>query len=191
MEKENQEVDENLDLPETKEGEEDTTDWKAEAQKLKDKAIRQRERTKALKDELNTLKVSAKPEAKPENKAESGDLSSGDKALLVAYGVKGKDEIALAQSFMKRTGDDIDTVIGDDIFQARLSKLREAKTSAEAVPSGTKRSVVSPKDSVEYHLDKYENGTMELKDMPFSMRSKVLDAKVKKMKEEQTFNFSN
>jgi len=186
------EVEENLDLPEVKEGETDTTDWKAEAETLREKAIKQRERTKELKAQLKALTpAEKKAEAKSENKSESRDLDSGDKALLVAYGVKGSDEIALAKAFMQRTGEDIDTLIGDDIFQAKLGALREAKASQKAIPSGTKRSVTSPKDSVDYHLEKYENGSMQLSEMPFSMRAKVLDAKMKKIKDENTFNFSN
>src|SRR3990167_11190875 len=47
-----EEVEEILDLPEIKEGEDDTTDWKAEAEKLQHKAISQRERTKTIKKEL-------------------------------------------------------------------------------------------------------------------------------------------
>ena len=43
------EVEETLDLPVVNEGEDDTTDWKAEATKLQNKAISQRERTKTLK----------------------------------------------------------------------------------------------------------------------------------------------
>src|SRR3990167_8694294 len=49
-------VEENLELPAVEEGEEDLTDYKAEALKLRDKAIAQRERTKALKKELSDTK---------------------------------------------------------------------------------------------------------------------------------------
>jgi hypothetical protein len=180
------EVEETLDLPEeTKEGEEDTTDWKAEAQKLQAKAIKQRESTKELKARLKELTPAEK-----KAEAKSGDLDNGQKALLVAYGVKGPDEIALAKSWMQRTGDDIDVLIGDDIFTAKLNALREAKATQQAIPSGTKRSTNSPKDSVDYHLEKYENGTMPLNEMDFEMRSKVLTAKLEKDKKASKFNFT-
>jgi len=191
----NVEVEEALDLPETKEGEEDTTDWKAEAQKLREKAIRQRERTKELKAQLKSLtpekKADASPETKESRESKSSDLDNGQKALLVAYGVKGADELALAKSWMQRTGDDIDVMISDDIFTAKLQALRVAKASQEALPSNTKRTGQSyAKDSVEYNLQKYESGEVQLADMPFAIRSKVLAAKMKKEKEDNEFSFT-
>lgn len=189
MEKNESEVEETLDLPEVEEGQEDTTDWKAEAKKLQEKAIKQRENTKTLKAKIKELTPAEK---KAETvQAKSGDLDNGQKALLVAYGVKGTDEIALAKSWMQRTGDDIDVMISDDIFTAKLGALREAKASQAAVPTGTKRSNVSIKDSVEYNLEQYETGKIQLSDLPFEARSKVLAAKMKKDEAESKFNFGS
>ncbi len=178
------EVEEALDLPEVEEGQEDTTDWKAEAKSLQAKAIKQRENTKALKAKIKELTpAEKKAEA---NQAQSNELDSGSKALLVAYGIKGKDEIALAQSYMQRTGEDIDAVVEDDIFQAKLSKLREAKATAQAVPSGTKRPGSTPKDDVDFWSEKYNSGT-PLNEIPENLQMKVLNAKIDSEKKSSRF----
>jgi len=146
----------------------------------------------SLKKELKDLRKSAKESKETKEtpeKTEPNELSSGDKALLVAYGVKGKEEQALAQSYMRRTGDDIDSLIEDDIFQAKLAKLREAKASQIATPSGTKRSTVSTKDDVDYHVEQHLSGKMKLEDMPFEMRTKVVNKMVEDRQREQNFNF--
>ena len=121
------------------------------------------------------------PEVKTESKSQQGELDKGDKALLVAYGIKGVDEFALARNFMARTGDDIDSLVTDDIFQAKLKNLREARDTKNALPSGSKKAPTTVKDSVDYHLQKYEQ-TGELPS-DFSMRSAVLNAKVGKQKD--------
>jgi hypothetical protein len=162
----------------------DTTNWEAEAKK--ERGIRKRLETKLKK--ANEPKSEA-PKVE-EVKQKSGELDYGQRALLVAYGVKGPEEIALAKSWMQRTGDDIDVMIGDDIFTAKLTALREAKASHEAIPSGTKRAGFAPKDSVDYHLAKYESGAMQLDEMPFDMRSKVLTAKMEKEKKANEFSFT-
>lgn len=184
-EKSTEGVEETLDLPaEAAEGEADTTDWKAEAQKLQAKAIKQREATKELKAKLKEFAPEVKKPEAPQ--AKSDELDSGSKALLVAYGIKGKDEIALAQSYMQRTGEDIDTVIEDDIFQAKLSKLREVKASTLAVPGATKRSGSGAKDDLDYWSEKYESGTA-LNDIPDNLQMKVLNAKLDRDKQTSKF----
>lgn len=178
-------VEETLDLPaDAAEGEEDTTDWKAEAKKLQEKAIKQRESTKALKAKIKELTPAEKKAEAAQ--AQSSELDAGSKALLVAYGIKGKDELALAQSYMQRTGEDIDAVIEDDIFQAKLSKLREAKATAQAVPSATKRSGNGTKDDLDYWGEKYASGT-PLNDIPENLQMKVLNARLDREKQTSKF----
>lgn len=178
-------VEEALDLPaDAGEGEEDTTDWKAEAQKLQAKAIKQREATKELKAKLKELTPAEKKvEA---DQAKSNELDSGSKALLVAYGIKGKDEHTLAQDYMRRTGQDVDSLVEDDIFQAKLGKLREAKATAQATPTATKRSTGSTKDDVDYWSEKYQSGTA-LNEIPDHLQMKVLNARLEKEKQTSKF----
>ena len=102
-------------------------------------------------------KVDANPLGEPSKPSE---LDKGDKALLVAYGIKGQDEFALAKNFMNRTGDDIDAIVGDDIFQAKLKALRDAKAVADATPKGNKRSANAPQDAFDVAYKKYvDEGT--------------------------------
>ncbi len=179
MQNEQEDVEETLDLPEVEEGKEDTTDWKAEAQALQKKAIKQRENTKTLKAKIKELTPAEKKvEA---NQAKSGELDYGQKAFLNSYGIKGSDEVALVKQWVSRTGDDLDTIVSDDIFTAKLTALREARESAKAIPQGTKRSTNTAKDSVDYWTDKYTTG-LPLKDVPSEFRTQVLNRRIDKDK---------
>lgn len=136
----------------------DTTDWKAIAEErqalaLKNQGIAKRYKTAAQKAKDSSKKEEVK-EPPADNK--SGELDKGDKALLVAYGIKGADEFALAKSWINRTGDEIDSMVEDDIFQAKLTKLREAKASTDAVPKGNKRGTGTAKGDVDFWVAKGE-----------------------------------
>ena len=176
-----QEVDEIEELPEIEEGQEDTTDWKALA--LKNQGIAKRLRTKSEKLAEKLAEKPPEPEGiKPPEKPEKpSELTSGDKALLKSYlNIQGADELALVKNWMERTGDSLDNLIADDIFNARLNSLREAKASQEATPT-TKRGVVSSKDSVDFWIDK------PFEEVPDNLRQDVLNAKLKKEKKESMF----
>lgn len=119
----------------------------------------------------------------------SNDLDFGEKAFLISNGIKG-EEMEFVKGLSKRTGLSLDEAVTDDYVQLKLKSYREERASERAVPSGTKRSSGSAKDSVEHHLEKYENGTQELMDMPFDMRAKVLTAKIDKEKKKSQFSFT-
>ena len=181
-----QSEEETLDLPEaTDEGEVDETDWKAEAQKLQQKAIRQREKTKELKAQLaEKADVVEKKAVKTPEKPT--DFDYGQKAFLKSYGIDGADERELVKSFMSRTGDDLDTVIGDDILQAKLTSLRNAKIAKEAVPANTGRSAGSQGNKLDYWLAKYSS-TGNLNEVPKELQRDVLNARLQA--EEQVRKF--
>src|ERR1700752_1822811 len=86
------EVEENLDLPEVKEGQEDTTDWKAEAQKLREKAIAQRERTKSLKDQLKEAKAAVETAKVPKQTQDPSKADKLDETALDYLDLKGISE---------------------------------------------------------------------------------------------------
>lgn len=172
----------------------DTTDWKAKAEELKGIAKRRatqlgkaKEKLKSLSSQPNKPQEPAKKE--PDNTQKSSELDFGQKAYLKTFGVSGADELALVKSELARSGEDFDTLLENPYFKTRLDSLREARATSLAVPSGTKRSNVSTKDSTEYHLEKYESGQMKLNEMPFDMRSKVLTAKMDKDKRASEFSF--
>jgi len=180
-----QDVEETLDLPEaTDEGEVDETDWKAEAQKLQQKAIRQREKTKELKAKLAEKETVVDKAVKTPDKPT--DFDYGQKAFLKSYGIDGADERELVKTFMSRTGDDLDTVINDDILQAKLKSLRDAKVAKEAVPSSTGRSASAQGNKLDYWLAKYQTSG-NLAEVPKELQRDVLNARLKA--EEQTRKF--
>lgn len=138
---------------------EDSTDWKAEA--LKYKAILDRNKNK-------------KPEAK--KAPASNDLDYGAKAFLAVQGIKGSDEINLVKEFMANTGKDLDSVVDSKHFKAELEEMRELKKTANATPSGNKRTGQSPRDSVDYWLAKGELPPQS----DVELRRKVVNARMKK-----------
>ncbi len=118
----------------------DTTDWKAEA--LKYKAILERNKNKSNKEQkANT----------------SGELDYGQKAFLAANGVKGSDEMKLVQDIMRNTGKkDLESVLESKYFKSELEELRALRDTANANPTGTKRTGQTSSDKVEYWLAKGE-----------------------------------
>lgn len=179
-----QEVEETLELPEVEENSEaDATDWRAEAEKLQQKAIRQREKTKELKAKLAELETASASKPDPErekgkdnkNKEKLNDFDYGEKAFLASYGIKDADERELVKTFMNRTGDDLDTIVSDEIFTAKLDKLREAKAVKDAIPVSSRRSSATDvKTAVDYWLDK------PFSDVPKDLRRDVLNKKLER-----------
>lgn len=101
--------------------------------------------------------ITVEPKADPKKEApKSGDLDYGQKAYLVASGIKGEEERKLVTEFMENTGKSLEDVVENKFFQAELKELREGKASADAVPKGSKRTGQSSKDSVDYWLAKGE-----------------------------------
>jgi hypothetical protein len=155
----NEEVSEEKDTSEqsgSKEVTQDDKDWKAEA--LKYKAILDRNKNKT-------------PETKTSKK--SDDLDYGQKAFLVANGVKGAAEIKLAKDFMANTGKSLEEIMENKYFQAELTDLRELEATTNATPKGGRSPGVQT-DSVEYWAAK------PIEEVPKEMRIKVVNFKLKK-----------
>ncbi|PJC41173.1 MAG: hypothetical protein CO041_05935 [Candidatus Pacebacteria bacterium CG_4_9_14_0_2_um_filter_40_15] len=160
---ENQEVDletsteeateETQETQETQEEEQGVEYWKAEA--LKNKAILERNKNKEPKEEKK-----------------SDGFGYDVKAYLKASGIKA-DEFDFVKEELKRFGGDIDGLIDNDYFQAKLEKQRAIKQTAEATPTG-KRTGNSATDSTDYWLNK------PFAEVPKEMRRQVLIAKEKK-----------
>lgn len=109
-----------------------------------------------------------KPKTKP------GEFDYGQKAYLVASGIKEAKEVKLVKDFMKNTGKDLDAVIESKYFQAELKELREAKATTDAVPKGQKRSGQTSRDSVDYWVAKGELPPAS----EVELRRKVVNAKM-------------
>jgi len=143
-----------------------TVDWKAKAEA---------EEGRRRRLETKLAKLSSK-EDKPSKPSTSDGLDYGQKAFLIANGIKGEAEIKFAEEVMRETGKTLEQVLGSKFFQAELEERRELAKTAEATPSG-KRSGSSTIDSVEYWL------TKPIEDVPKEMRTQVVNAR---LKQEQT-----
>ena len=150
---------ENLDLPEeTEEGEEDTTDWKSEAQKLREKAIAQRERTKLLKKERDELKKAVEltrgSDKKPNNSNQDG-LDENALDFLDLKGYTEDEDIELIENVISKTGQTVRQVLKDDYVKSKLEANKQARDAKNATPSSTKRSG-SQANTLEMDMAKFE-----------------------------------
>jgi len=109
-----------------------------------------------------------------EEKSKLKDLDYGQKAYLVANGIKGAEEMSIVQDIMKSTGKDLDAVLESKYFQAELKELRSLKASEAAIPDGSKRSGQQTRDSVEYWIAKGELPPAD----QIELRRKVVNAKI-------------
>lgn len=131
------------------------TDWKAQAEAnlelaKRNAGIAQRNKTKLQK--LKEARVETTPTLK--NEPQSNDL--GEKAYLISNGIKGSEEIEFVQKMKKETGRDVESLLETTYFQTELKEFREKKTTANAIPTSSKRSSNSQVDSVEYWIAKGE-----------------------------------
>lgn len=135
-------VEESLELPEVVEGEEDATDYKAEALKLRDKAIAQRERTKTLKRELADTRKAVEIAAglkKESTPVKTGDLDETQLDYLDLKGVSEAEDIKVIEDIVKKTGQTVRQALKDDYVVAKLAANKAKRDVQDATPSGTKR----------------------------------------------------
>lgn len=139
---------------------EETTDWQARARELEGRL--KRAEKKLSRNDSDSTKAPSK----------TGDFDYAQKAYLVANGVKGNDEMKLVKEIMSNTGKSLDSVLESKYFTAELNEMREMRKSQDAIPSNSKRSSQSGKDTVDYWLAKGE--------MPpdRELQSKVVKAKI-------------
>lgn len=130
-----------------------------------------------LKRQLEQLDKKYPVEEKPEpSKSKSNDLDYGQKAFLVANGIKGTEEINLVKDIMQNTGKTLDEVLESKYFQSELQELRSEIATKNAIPSSSKRSNQSSDDTVEYWLAKGELPPESEREL----RLKVVNARLKK-----------
>lgn len=140
--------------------EESEKDWKAEA--LKYKAILERNKNK--KEETTEVKKETK----------SDDFGYDVKAYLKSSGIKA-DEFDFVRKELKNFNGDVDALIENEYFQAKLEKERKVRETADAIPK-SKRSGAPATDSVDYWL------TKPFEEVPQNLRSKVVSARMEREK---------
>jgi Xaa-Pro aminopeptidase len=134
---------------------------------------------------LKKEKKAAKEEPKPELKKPNADtFDYGELAYLEMKGVKSDEEAAFVKKMMERTGDSLKDVLADDYVKNRLKSIREEKATKEAMPSNTRRSQTSGKDSVDYWINKGELPPMD----QVELRRKVVNAKIDREKQRSKFS---
>ena len=176
-------TEENFEIEET-----DDTDWKAEAQKLQEKARGQRERTKTLKDDLKTLRAQVEALAKPPVSAPDSKDSFGlaEIAYLEAKGVDEKYHPIILEA-MKATGKGLRETASSKYVLKEIEEAKEIDASKNAIADGTKRSNMPPRDELEYHYKKYEASGW--KDLPEdrALKSKVVNERYRRESEVNKF----
>jgi len=163
---------ENVD-EEVETSEEETTEEDSNEDELTDREkqflARAKKAEKKLKAEKKTL-----TEDKPKEEPKESSLDYGQKAFLVAEGVKRGEETNLVEEFME-TGKSLEEILDSRVFQAELKSLREDIKAKEATPSNSKRSTSTSRDKVEYWVNKGELPPID----QVELRRAVVNAKVK------------
>jgi len=127
------------------------------------------------------VKVVKEPEVK---KAVQDELDYGQKAFLVANGVKGEKALKLAEDYLAGGRFTPESLIDNKYFQNELKDLMDDEAAKTATPEGgvTARGG-SAKDTVDYYLKKNE---MPPDDKP-ELRKKYVAARYKKEKSGNPF----
>lgn len=113
---------------------------------------------------------------KPEKKSsESDGLDYGQKAYLIANGIKDSAELKLVNEIMSDTGKSLEQVLDSRFFQAELKEMRELQATSNATPKG-KRSTGTGQDSVDYWIAKGELPPAS----EVQLRRDVVNARLKK-----------
>lgn len=118
-------------------------------------------------------------EEKPKPASKKGDFDYGQKAFLIASGIKGEAETALVQEYVNDSGKSIETILSNKAFQSDLKELRDSDKASDAIPD-SKRSGNSSRDSVEYWITKGEMPANTPENQ--ELRRKIVNAKMAKAK---------
>ena len=161
----------------------ETVDWKAKAQETLGIAKRRTTQLEKAKTHIGELEAKIPKEQPPQNKKESQptEFDYGQKAFLISNGIK-IEEFGLVKNIISATGKTLDDVIISKYFQAELKELRDAQAVKDALPSDTKRSAPSVKNTVDYWIEKgeYPPDTLENR----KLRQEVQAAKEARAKAE-------
>lgn len=153
-------------------------DKEVRLKRLEENAIRQRERTRALKAENEKLKKSLQPVPQKEAPSKTGELDETQLDYLDLKGITESDEIDVITKVIAKTGQTVRQALKDDYVQSKLEKLRADKAVKDATPSATKRGGGGQTNDLALDIARYEQ-TGALPD-DFVRRSAVINAKVDK-----------
>lgn len=153
---------------------------KAAADKGSGETLEQKEAR--LERQLSQTRKKLGKTDEPTGKSDKSDY--GEKAFLVANGIKGVDEMNFAKKLQKETGKDLENLLETTYFQTELKEFREKKATADATPKGGKRANNTSVDTVEYWLAK---GELPSGQDNKELREKIINARLKSEKNKGTF----
>jgi len=108
-------------------------------------------------------------------KTKSDDLDYGQKAFLIANGIKDAKDIAFIRKELKGSGLELDELLDNGYFKEKFSNFQELNKTADAVPKGKRGGGIAT-DSVEYWASK------PIAEVPQDMRIKVVNYRLEKEK---------
>lgn len=187
MAKENDTKVDDIEIPEEEnlEGLDEATDWKAKADELQKKhreaGIRNRERTKSLRDQVAALNAklveTVPPPEKKDNKPNEPDY--GQLSYLKVSGVEHEEDVAYVLGISKETKETLDKVLAKPYVQAEIKLRAENRKTAEAIPESTKKSSNAKRDEAEFYLSK------PFSEVPADMKANVVNARIASEKKGQ------
>lgn len=110
----------------------------------------------SLKRELKDLKKAMESKGNEEApKSQKEEFGLTEKAFLRSAGITDADEVELAKGLSKKWGMDIDALVDDEDFKAKLEKVRNTKANAKATNvEGGNGSSGGAKNSIDYWSQK-------------------------------------
>lgn len=162
----------------------DSEYWKAEA--LKYQGIAKRKDTQLSKLKTEKVEQQTTPPAKTEvSQTKEFDLS--EKTFIsqvLGVKLKNAEEMNIVKDYVEN-GKTLEDLVDNRHFNNDLKDIRETQAVKDALPSTSKRSSTSARDSVDYWVAKYEKDG-ELPD-DREMRQKVVNAKYNQEKQGNPF----
>lgn len=166
--------------------ESETTDWKAEAERLKGIAKRRATQLKKLKDREQAGRTSAEAakiavdivkDSKTTVSPKTDELDETQLDYLDLKGITESEDVKVIEAIIKRTGMTVREALKDDYVTSKLKANQEAREVKNAMPSSTKRGE-SQSDGFDIALAKFEkDGTLP---NDFEMRKRVVNARLDK-----------
>jgi hypothetical protein len=137
----NEEVVEQVDVEEEADEAPEPTDdidqLKTRLQRLEEKSITQRERTRLLKQELEKARKAAAPKEAPSKQADGLDETQLD--YLDLKGVSETEDIKVIERHVKNTGETVRQALKDEYVISKLASNKAKRDVETATPSTTKR----------------------------------------------------
>lgn len=140
----------------------ETVDWKAKAQESLGIAKRRTTQLEKAKTHISELEAKIPKEPKPQDKKESqpAEFDYGQLAFhnskTDSVKVETDEDIDFLKQQMAETGKSQSYILGSKWFQTELKDRIESRIVKNAMPSDTKRTAPSVKNTVDYWLEKGE-----------------------------------